>query len=241
MASDDRPKMSWRDIDKRRDGASYGNGSNGAGRGSLPSTQEETRQKQYRAALEAAFAKGELGKLADKLNLTGRNGNTAPAPTAPAPNGGATSGGPTSVSSQSPKPEAATRPSPAGASAASSSAAGSDDKSGKKKVVGKLAEDRTHLRKKLVEAVGRGEISRAAEKFLGRYPIPDDHEVLEQLLEHERESRVGEAIARIAHLLDRNQPPKRSRALCGKLRYIAETSRDTELKQAAQGLLTRLS
>ena len=76
-----------------------------------------------------------------------------------------------------------------------------DDKSGKKKNLGKLAEDRTHLRKKLVEAVGRGEISRAAEKFLGRFPIPDDHEVLEQLLEHERETRVGEAIARIAHML----------------------------------------
>lgn len=241
MASDDRPKTSWRDIDKRRDGASYGN--NGAGRGSMPSTQEETRQKQYRAALEAAFAKGELGKLADKLNLTGRGGNATPAPTAAAPNGGASHGSSngSAGSSQSPKPEVTARTSQSGAATTPSPAASSDDKSGKKKVVGKLAEDRTHLRKKLVEAVGRGEISRAAEKFLGRFPIPDDHEVLEQLLEHERESRVGEAIARIAHLLDRNQPPKRSRALVGKLRYIAETSRDTELKQAAQGLLTRLS
>ncbi len=236
MASDDRPKLSWRDIDKRRDGASHnGHGGNGAGRGGLPTTQEEARQKQYRAALEAAFEKGELGKLADKLNLTGRSAAAPPAPSSPPAATG------TATSAQSPRPEPTPRPSEPATAAAVSASPASEDKSGKKKIVGKLAEDRSHLRKKLVEAVGRGEISRAAEKFLGRFPIPDDHEVLEQLLEHERESRVGEAIARIAHLLDRNQPPKRSRALCGKLRYIAETSRDTDLKQAAQGLLTRLS
>lgn len=236
MASEDRPKMSWRDIDKRRDGASHGK--NGAGRGGLPTTQEEARQKQYRAALEAAFEKGELGKLADKLNLTSRGGAATPA--APTPSNGSHAH---ASSSQSPRPDSTSRPTEAAApaTAASAASAAAEDKSGKKKIVGKLAEDRSHLRKKLVEAVGRGEISRAAEKFLVRYPIPDDHEVLEQLLEHERESRVSEAIARIAHLLDRNQMPKRSRALCGKLRYIAETSRDTELKQAAQGLLTRLS
>lgn len=241
MASDDRPKMSWRDIDKRRDGASTGGhgGSHGGGRGSLPSSQEETRQKQYRAALEAAFAKGELGKLADKLNLTGRNGTATPAPAAAASAGSPPATPPGRA--QSPKPEPTPRAAEPGTAAAAAHAGSGDDKSGKKKNLGKLAEDRTHLRKKLVEAVGRGEISRAAEKFLGRFPIPDDHEVLEQLLEHERETRVGEAIARIAHMLDRNQPPKRSRALCGKLRYIAETSRDAELKQAAQGLLTRLS
>lgn len=236
MASEDRPKMSWRDIDKRRDGASHGK--NGTGRSGLPTTQEEARQKQYRAALEAAFEKGELGKLADKLNLTSRGGASTPA--APTPSNGSHA---SASSNQSPRPQPTSRPTEAAAPAAETSAASpaAEDKSGKKKIVGKLAEDRSHLRKKLVEAVGRGEISRAAEKFLVRYPIPDDHEVLEQLLEHERESRVSEAIARIAHLLDRNQMPKRSRALCGKLRYIAETSRDTELKQAAQGLLTRLS
>lgn len=205
----------------------------------MPSTQEETRQKQYRAALEAAFAKGELGKLADKLNLTGRNGTATPAPAAAASAGSPPATPPGRA--PSPKPEPTPRAAEPGTAAAAAHAGSSDDKSGKKKNLGKLAEDRTHLRKKLVEAVGRGEISRAAEKFLVRFPIPDDHEVLEQLLEHERETRVGEAIARIAHMLDRNQPPKRSRALCGKLRYIAETSRDAELKQAAQGLLTRLS
>ena len=230
MASDDRPKLSWREIDKRRDGSGHGPGS--GGRSGLPITQEEARQKQYRATLEAAFAKGELGKLADKLNLTGR---AAPAPAAPAP--------PAAVTAPSASASAAAAKSPVPApTAGDPGQAGDDSKAGanKKKNVGRLAEDRPTLRKKLIEAIGRGEITRAADKFLLRFPLPDDHEVLEQLLEHERESRVGEAIARIAALLDRQHPPKRSRALCGKLRYIAETTHDVDLKQAAQGLLLRL-
>jgi len=231
MASDDRPKLSWREIDKRRDGAGHGPG--GGGRSGLPPTQEEARQRQYRAALEAAFEKGELGKLADKLNLTGRNG-AAPAP-APAAQPAASAAAAASVSAS------ASASSPAPAASATVAVEDSKGAAGKKKVVGRLAEDRTQLRKKLVEAIGRGEITRAADKFLLRFPLPDDHEVLEQLLEHERESRVSEAIARITQLLDRQHMPKRSRALCGKLRYIAETTHDVELKQAAQGLLVRLS
>lgn len=236
MASDDRPKLSWREIDKRRDGS--GHAPSGGGRHGLPITQEEARQKQYRATLEAAFAKGELGKLADKLNLTGRAA-AAPAPAAPPAVTTAASVAAPAKSAASPAPGTAsgspTNPTPP-------ATASDDGKAGaaKKKNVGRLAEDRVTLRKKLIEAIGRGEITRAADKFLLRFPIPDDHEVLEQLLEHERESRVGEAIARIAYLLDRQHPPKRSRALCGKLRYIVETTHDGELKQAAQGLLVRL-
>ncbi|MBL9007100.1 MAG: hypothetical protein JNJ46_22780 [Myxococcales bacterium] len=233
MASDDRPKLSWREIDKRRD--SVGHGANGGGRSGLPPTQEEARQKQYRAALEAAFEKGELGKLADKLNLTTRNGSAAPS-------GSATAGASAATSTAAANAPAVSSSGSAQAPDSSSTAtADAKAAAGKKKVVGKLAEDRTQLRKKLVEAIGRGEITRAADKFLLRFPLPDDHEVLEQLLEHERESRISEAITRIAQLLDRQHVPKRSRALCGKLRYIVETTHDAELKQAAQGLLVRLS
>lgn len=229
MASDDRSKLSWREIDKRRESgrsdARPGGGGGGSGRG-LPPTQEEARQKQYRAALEAAFERGELGKLADKLNLVGRGGGptATPAPVAAAP--------------AAPSQSSAAAVADGGAAVATGAVAdgAAVAKGGKKKV----PDDRLSLRKKLVEAVGRGEISRAAEKFLTRFPLPDDHEVLEQMLEHERESRVNEAIARIAVLLDRNQLPKRSRALCGKLKYISETTHDSELRQAAQGLLSRL-
>lgn len=239
MASDDRPKLSWREIDKRRDGS--GHAPSGGGRHGLPITQEEARQKQYRATLEAAFAKGELGKLADKLNLTGRAA-AAPAPAAPPAVTTAASVAAPAKSAASPAPGTASGSPTTPAAPAAAATTSDDGKAGaaKKKNLGRLAEDRVTLRKKLIEAIGRGEITRAADKFLLRFPIPDDHEVLEQLLEHERESRVGEAIARIAYLLDRQHPPKRSRALCGKLRYIVETTHDGELKLAAQGLLVRL-
>ncbi len=105
----------------------------------------------------------------------------------------------------------------------------------------KVEDERLMLRRKLVEAAGRQEISRAAEKYLARYPLPDDHELLEQLLEHERESRIKEAMERIGELIERRQLPRRSRALCGKLRYIVETSPDTELQKIAQSLLDRLA
>jgi hypothetical protein len=89
--------------------------------------------------------------------------------------------------------------------------------------------------------VGRQEITRAAERYLERFPIPDDHEVLEQLLEHEKEERVSQAMERIGALLDRRLLPRRSRALCSKLRYLAETSGSDAVRGTAQVLLRRLT
>lgn len=214
MASDDRPKVSWREIDKLREGS----GSRGSGPPSRPLRQEEQAQKQYRAALEAAFAKGELGKLADKLNLVGRSEPREPERPAPI------------------APAAVAAEPAAGAPAAGGTDAAAPPKSGKKKPV----DDKAALRKKLVEAPSRHEIAKAAEKYLARFPLPDDHEFLEQLLDHEEESRVREAIERIWDLFDRRQPPRRSRALSGKLKYITETARDDELRRRAEELLKRL-
>lgn len=233
MGNDDRPKKSWRDIDKRRDGSNSGSRSGSAESRLNQSSPEDARQKQYRAALEAAFAKGELGKLADKLNISGL-GPSVPTPTpAPAPLAAVV-------------PPGSESPSEAGSSsdgaAAAGSGAGLDSPANARKIVGrkKGEDEKTLLRRKLVEAASRSEISRAAEKYLARYPLPDDHELLEQLLDHDNESRVREAIARICDLIGRRQPPRRSRALCGKLRYIVETTADNDLRQAAQDLLGRL-
>jgi hypothetical protein len=222
MGNDERQKMSWRDIDKRRDGSSSGGRVATSGpaepRGG---SHEDHRQKQYRAALEAAFAKGELGKLADKLNIPGLN------PPAPAP---------------APTPPPAAEVGDAGAAAdGSAAAAGSAPVvSGKPGGKRKPDDERLTLRRKLIEAAGRQEITRTAEKYLSRYPLPDDHEVLEQLLEHDKEARIREAISHIGALIERRQLPRRSRALCGKLKYIIETTADSELRAAAQGLLERL-
>ncbi len=228
MGNDDRPKKSWRDIDKRRDGSNSGSRSGSAEPRMNQSSPEEARQKQYRAALEAAFAKGELGKLADKLNISGLGPSVpTPAPVAAVVPPSSESSGEAGSSSDG---------------AAAGSGAGLDSPANARKIVGrkKGEDEKTLLRRKLVEAASRSEISRAAEKYLARYPLPDDHELLEQLLDHENESRVREAIARICDLIGRRQPPRRSRALCGKLRYIVETTADNDLRQAAQDLLGRL-
>lgn len=95
--------------------------------------------------------------------------------------------------------------------------------------------------RKLTEAVNRQEISKAAEKYLARFPLPDDHEFLEQLLEHEKETRIREAITRIGELLDKRHMPRRTRALIGKLRYLTETNPLEEIRELARSLLARLT
>jgi hypothetical protein len=227
MGSDDRSRPSWRDIDKRRESGKSSDEPRGAG--ALSRSQEEQRQKQYRAALEQAFERGELGKLAEKLSLPSRT----PLPSLPTTSSASQSNLRGGLAVAPPSPSAVD------ASPGTASPPAVPEKSSPKKK--KDAEDRPTLRKRLLEAVGKKEISKAAEKLLAKHELPDDHEVLEQLLEHERESRVAEAIGRMVRLLDRGQQPKRSRALCGKLRYLSETTADGELKQAAQGLLIRLT
>jgi len=224
MGNDERQKLSWRDIDKRRDGSSSGGRVATSGpaepRGG---SHEDHKQKQYRAALEAAFAKGELGKLADKLNISGLGPSQPPAP------------------SPTPTPTPAAEASEGAAEGTAAPAGSAPVTSGKPGGKRKQEDERLTLRRKLVEAAGRQEITRTAEKYLSRYPLPDDHEVLEQLLEHDKETRIREAISRIDALIERRQVPRRSRALCGKLKYIIETTSDSELRSAAQGLLERLA
>src|SRR3954468_13517272 len=62
----DRPKKSWREMDAMRDRAGPRKPREEPAR---PGEAMDARaSKQYRAALDALFAKGEVGKLADKLS-----------------------------------------------------------------------------------------------------------------------------------------------------------------------------
>lgn len=223
MANDERPKLSWREIDKARDGSGRpGRAGPSSGR-PAGSSVEDQRQKQYRAALEAAFAKGEMGKLAEKLNVVrGLSEEPKPAPAAPAA---------TSPASPAATAVPASGPAPEGGEAGEEGGA-----RGKKKP----GEDKPSLLRKFLEASSQKEISRCAERYLARFPLPDDHEFLEQLLEHEKEARVREALGRIGELLDRRHLPKRTRALTGKLRYLTETSLNDELRELAGTLLKRI-
>lgn len=245
MGNDERPKMSWREIDKVRSGGGSSRGSasphrsggGGPRSGGGGRSSEDPHQKQYRAALEAAFAKGELGKLADKLNLLGR-GNLSEEPSRPTTNPPATEKPSLSermiaTAERAVVPE----PSPLGPEAAAADSAAKKKAGGKKKA----GDDKPSLHRKLLEAPSRHEISKAAEKYLAKFPLPDDHEFLEQLLDHEQDDRIKEALARITQLLDRRLPPRRTRALIGKLRYLTETNSDELIRETSQALLQRLS
>jgi hypothetical protein len=225
MGNDERTKLSWREIDKARDGS--GRPSRPAASSGRPAgrSEEDQRQKQYRAALEAAFEKGELGKLAEKLNVV--RGISNEEPVRPAP-----------VVATPAAPAAPSGPEAADGTAAAS--AGSDEAAGARGGKRKPGEDKATLLRKFLEASSQKDISRNAERYLTRFPLPDDHEFLEQLLEHEKEARVREALVRISELLDRRHMPKRTRALIGKLRYLTETSSSDELRERAGSLLQRI-
>jgi hypothetical protein len=192
----DRPKKSWREIDAQRDRS----GGQSPKRGENPrsAAQNERSSKQYRAALDALFEKGEVGKLAEKL--------AAPIRQPPA-------------LQDMPKPKAAPQPVEKPAP---------------------VAEDpRSILRKKIVTAIGREEISRAVDKYVKAHGMPEDFEVLEQALEHQKPERIAEALNVLDVLLGKEKP-KRSRTLAGKLRFLEETSDDDELRATAARIRAKL-
>ena len=91
---------------------------------------------------------------------------------------------------------------------------------------------RAVLRKKLLEAIGRDDITRTFDRYLKAHGMPGDFELLEQGLEHGKSEKQLEVLSALEKLLDREKP-KRSRTLVGKLRFIEETSSDDDLRAAA--------
>ncbi len=95
-------------------------------------------------------------------------------------------------------------------------------------------------RKKLLEAVGRGEITRAFDKYQKAFGMPDDWELLELGLEHQKEESQAEVMAAITGLFDKKGPPRRSRGLASKLRFLEETAEDLEIRAAASTLRSKI-
>ncbi len=197
----DRPKRTWREKDQARE------------RGGASSSRTDDRRapnadrasSEYKAQLDALFAKGGLAKLAEVMQ--NRGGGTTPAPAPASPTEG----------DADPRAAAAA---PAVAAPAAPAAPAKDD--------GRLL-----LRTKILEALGRDEISRAVDRYLKQAgELPDDFEVLEQALEHTKAERVIDVLARLGKILQARQP-KRSRTLAGKLRLLAETSSDDDVRQKA--------
>jgi hypothetical protein len=132
------------------------------------------------------------------------------------------------------------RPEPAREVVAPTGAAGASATPAMATAPAKEKEDsRAALRKKVLDAVGKDEISRAVDKFVKHYGLPQDFEVLEQALDHQKAERVAEAMALLEAMTAREKP-KRSRTLIGKLRLIEETSDDSELRARAALIRQRL-
>jgi hypothetical protein len=191
----DRPKKSWREIDSQRDRSG---GPRPEGGHKQSPHKSEMASKQYRAQLDALFAKGEVGKFAEKLTGGPPSLRT---PEAPKP--------------AEPPPQAAEPPPPP------------------------KEDPRVVLRKKLLEAIGRDDISRAFDRYVKAHGMPSDFELLEQGLEHNKGEKQAEVLNALEQLLSREKP-KRSRTLSGKLRFIEETSSDDELRVAAARIRAHL-
>ncbi len=231
----DRPKKSWREMDAMRGKPRPSRDE----RDSRSSGMDARASKQYRAALDALFEKGEVGKLAEKLTPGGPRidphdlvrgprsggGNESPAMSGSTPTGasGASSSGPSA-----PAPAAAT---PATIERAPAKAPPPPAPSPKE-------DGRAALRKKVLEALGRDEISRAIDRYVKAHGWPGDFEILEQALEHNKPERQTEAMDALEKLLEREKP-KRSRTLAGKLRFIEETS-DGDLRDHAARIRAKL-
>ena len=94
-------------------------------------------------------------------------------------------------------------------------------------------------RKKVVEAIGREEITRALDRYLKEHPLPEDYEVVEQAVEHRSDDRIREALALLDKMLSR-ELPRRSRVLGAKLRMLEETSYEKDIQELAARLRSRL-
>jgi hypothetical protein len=195
----DKPKRSWKEIDSRRDGARRSDDGKPAG---ASSAADAKASRAHRAALDALFEKGELGKYAEKLGLGVPGG--APKPAADAPK----------------TPAAPVRDPEADARAERDA-------------------ERGALRKKVLEGTTRDAVGRAFDRYCKAYGMPKDWELLERGLEHPRDARLAEVLTEVEALLA-IEKPRRVRTLDGRLRFIAETHEDHELRARAVAIRARL-
>jgi hypothetical protein len=92
--------------------------------------------------------------------------------------------------------------------------------------------NRAAMKKKIVEAIGRDEVTRAVDRYVAKWPLPAEWEVLEQALDHTEEARVAEVLSTL-ELLAAREKPRRARTLVGKLRLLEETGPEALRPRAA--------
>lgn len=200
MGDRERPKKSWKEIDAAREGGRRSSSSSGEGN-ARNAAAEAKASSAHRAALDALFERGEIGKYAEKLGL-----------------------GPPTHKPQEPAKAAAPAPAPSPEAI---------ERSAKD-------EERQSLRKKILEGSTRESVARAFDRYAKAYGLPTDWELLERGLEHPRDQRLSEVMGGLEKLLA-TEKPRRVRTLDGRLRLIAETHEDPELRARAESIRKQLS
>ena len=188
-------KKSWKEVDAQRDGTRRHEASTPKSDGA-----DAKASKAHRAALDALFAKGEVGKYAEKLGLGSPDARPAVEPARP----------------EGPRP-----PSPEELARAEKEA------------------DRAALRKKILDGTTRDAVGKAFDRYTKSYGVPQEWEVLERGLEHPVDDGLAEVMTALETLL-KSEKPRRTRTLDGRLRFIAETHEDKELRARAEALRAKL-
>jgi hypothetical protein len=103
------------------------------------------------------------------------------------------------------------------------------------------AVERQRLLAKLLAAAGRPNITKAANEFLrAGFTFPDEQDVYLQLLEHNDESHVRDAIGALDSILA-GELPKRRAVLESRLRRIEEFADEPATRSAAERLRRRVN
>lgn len=102
------------------------------------------------------------------------------------------------------------------------------------------ATSRLKLVRTIIDAQDPGILKDAIDALVKRFGLPDDWEVLVRVIEHPDEEMVGRAVERMGEMLPNTVKVPRRASLKERLRTIGQTAADSELRQLAEDLESRL-
>jgi hypothetical protein len=101
-------------------------------------------------------------------------------------------------------------------------------------------EERTKRLGKLMAAEGRAAVTKACEAYLrAGFALPEEQDVLLQVLDHDEDERVLHALTSLSRLLDAEGPHRRT-VLEARLRRLESDSEDAGVRELAQVVRSKL-
>jgi hypothetical protein len=99
---------------------------------------------------------------------------------------------------------------------------------------------RQKLLKNIREAITRDEITKSIDKFLQFYELPNDIEILTQVLSHKDEGIVQKGLLKLKALLSKERP-QRIQVLKERLFYLQENAKEEETRSYALSVMNLIS